>query len=361
MEYKQYVSFINRQKDLAFLKNFIDKQPSELLFLHGPKSSGKTTLLYRFFDQVSKEEKLDIKFFNLRKLLLTNYRDFLQAFFEIDYSNNNKKEVKETREYDLKVFKLSVETIKGLENKTFDPFVVMERELEKLVKKGIKPVIIIDELQALDGIYFNGGRRLITEIFNFFVAMTKESHLAHIIISSSDGYFLETVYTDSRLKKTSEFYEINYLSQEDTLEWLLNLDKYSRIKDYRLNKEEALKIWETVGGSMWEIQALLSKLFSRPLEEVLEEYKHKMLAIFDDYIGFNVAKTEILRFFIEQRKRSRRDLVSLVTQFSEEKVEALLKDLVKNNILYYDPTLAIFYPQGRSLEWGIRLYFTEEV
>ncbi|MFH0926627.1 MAG: ATP-binding protein [bacterium] len=357
MEYKQYVSFINRQKDLAFLKNFIDKQPSELLFLHGPKSSGKTTLLYRFFEQVSKEEKLDVKFFNLRELLLANYKDFLQTFFETDNSNNN-KDIKETREYDLKVFKLSVETLNKLENKKLDPFKVMKRELEKLVKKGIKPVIIIDELQALDKIYFNGERRLITAIFNFFVAMTKESHLAHIIISSSDGYFLETVYTDSRLKKTSEFYEVNYLSQEDTLEWLLNLDKYSKIKEYKLNKEEALKIWETVGGSMWEIQALLSKLFSRPLEEVLEEYKLKMRGILDDYIGFDVVKTEMLRFFLEHKKVSRRDLIPLVTQFSEERVEGLLRDLVKNNILYYDPTLAIFYPQGRSLEWGIKMYFS---
>ena len=45
--------------------------------------------------------------------------------------------------------------------------------------------------------------------------MTKESHLAHIIIASSDGYFLDTVYTDSKLKKTSVFYKVDYLSKED--------------------------------------------------------------------------------------------------------------------------------------------------
>jgi hypothetical protein len=37
----------------------------------------------------------------------------------------------------------------------------------------------------------------------------------------------------------------------------------------------------------------------------------------------------------------------------------LLSDMVHNNILYYNPTTAEFYPQGKSLEWGIKLYFEE--
>ena len=66
------------------------------------------------------------------KLLLLNYESFLRAFFEMKSS----EQVKETRQYDLKVFKLSVETLKGLESRNLDPFVVMEKELEKSNKKG---------------------------------------------------------------------------------------------------------------------------------------------------------------------------------------------------------------------------------
>ncbi|MGA1870309.1 MAG: ATP-binding protein [bacterium] len=350
MKYRQETAFINREKELRALDDFIHKRPSEILFLHGPKSSGKTTLLYRFFEQANKEEKLDIKFINLREILLTNYKEFLQVFFQRDYSGQ-KEDIKEKREYDLKVFKLSIETLKGLENNELDPFAVMKGELRKLVKKGIKPVIIIDELQALDEIYLNGGRRLITELFNFFVAMTKESHLAHIIISSSDGYFIETVYTDSKLKKTSRFYEINYLAYEDTIEWLSNIEKYSCIKDYTLNKDEAEKIWEVVGGSMWEIQVILSEIFSRPLEEVLEQYKLQMRGIIVDYVKADPQKEKIFSLFLNKSTISFAD-VKDVQDFKE-----LLCDMVRNNILYYDPTLAIFYPQGRSLEWGIKLYF----
>ncbi|MGA1826082.1 MAG: ATP-binding protein [bacterium] len=350
MKYRKDVAFINREDELSKLHGYIADRPEAILFIHGPKSSGKTTLLYRFFEKASKEEKLDIKFINLREILLSNYRDFLQSFFQIDYSRQ-KTDIKEKREYDLKVFKLSVETLKGLENKEFDPFVIMKKELLKLTDAGIKPVIIIDELQALDELYLNGGRRLVTELFNFFVAMTKESHIAHIIISSSDGYFIETVYTDSKLKKCSEFFEVNYLSREDSFEWLLNVDKYSKIKDYTLVKEQAQKIWDTVGGSMWEIQSILSKLFHRNLEEVLEEYKLRMRGLIIDYIKANPAKEQILRLFLDKTAISFNDAVEV------QDFEELLRDMVRNNILYYDPTLAIFYPQGRSLELGIKLYF----
>jgi AAA+ ATPase superfamily predicted ATPase len=86
--YRQYVAFINREKELKELGKFVDKEPSEILFLHGPKSSGKTTLLYKFLDQVENKQKLAVKFLNLRKILTEfednyNYRDFLNILFEV--------------------------------------------------------------------------------------------------------------------------------------------------------------------------------------------------------------------------------------------------------------------------------------
>jgi len=38
-------------------------------------------------------------------------------------------------------------------------------------------------------------------------------------------------------------------------------------------------------------------------------------------------------------------------------LENLLQDMVRKNILYFDPTEAVYYPQGKSYHWGIRLYF----
>jgi hypothetical protein len=49
------------------------------------------------------------------------------------------------------------------------------------------------------------------------------------------------------------------------------------------------------------------------------------------------------------------DFETLPIEGSE--LKELLRDMVKNNILYFDPTLAVYYPQGKSYQWGIRLYF----
>jgi AAA+ ATPase superfamily predicted ATPase len=354
-EYRKDVAFINREGELKFLRDYIQIKPESILFLHGPKSSGKTTLLYKFFEQIEKEQRLEVKFLNLREKLINNYKDFIRIFFGIDYSKT-KGDIREKREYNLfKIFKLSVEELKGMESGELDPFEIMKKELIKLNQKGIKPVIIIDELQAIEEVYMNGGkeRSLIIELFNFFVAMTKESHLAHIIIASSDGYFLNTVFNDSKLKKSSEFYKVDYLPKEDVMEWLLNLEKYSKIKDYTLSQEDAEKIWDVVGGSMWEIQHILSQLFQHPPDEVLFDYKQKMLGMITYYIvqKNRKKKEDILRHFIDNDYLGARD--------THEEDAELYRDMVTNNILYFDPTLAVYYPQGKSYQWGIRLYFQQ--
>jgi hypothetical protein len=187
--------------------------------------------------------------------------------------------------------------------------------------------------------------------------MTKESHLAHIIIASSDGYFLDTVYNDSRLKKTSKFFKVDYLDKQDTMDWLLNLEKYSKIKDYTLTQEDAEKIWDTVGGSMWEIEDILSDLFNNPIDDVLTLYKKKMRGIIAHYAMFNKKKREVLRAVKEKKilKDIDSDLETSGIDVSE--LEELLRDMVRNNILYFDPAEAVYYPQSRSYQWGIKLYF----
>ncbi len=175
-ELRKDTAYVNRKNEMEYLKKYINDKPEHILFLQGPKSSGKTTLIYKFLNEIKKEQKIDVKHFNLRQFLIYNYKDFLRCFFEIDYSKS-KEDVKEKREYDLKVFKMSVEVLKGMDSGELEPFKVMEKELQKNVDKGIKNLIIIDELQSLQDIYINGQRLLINEMFNFFVSMTKEIHL----------------------------------------------------------------------------------------------------------------------------------------------------------------------------------------
>ncbi len=121
----------------------------------------------------------------------------------------------------------------------------------------------IDELQALKGIYINGQRELLKELFNFFVAMTNKSHLCHVLIASSDGFFIERIYNDSKLKKTSRFMEVAYLSKKDVTGWLSNLERESAIKGYTLTPEQIERAWQTFGGSCWEISRFLGDILMR--------------------------------------------------------------------------------------------------
>ncbi|MCX6584668.1 MAG: ATP-binding protein [Candidatus Aminicenantes bacterium] len=353
-EYRKDVAFINRQKELAFLEEYISDRPESILFLHGPKSSGKTTLLYKFLEQVGKKQDLNVKFLNLRETFTNVYEDFLKTFFEVQ-KEGEKKENLETN-INVGFFKINSTVEKKILEKRADPFKVMKAEFLKLNKKGVKPILVIDELQALDKVYIDNDkeRLLIIALFNFFVAMTKESHLAHIIISSSDGYFINQVFTDSRLKKTAIFYKIDYLRKEDVTEWLLNLEKYSKIKAYKLSTNDVEKIWDTVGGSMWEIQDILSGLFNKALDQVTSLYIKKIRNMIVDYV-VKPGKMEIeklLRHFIDHDELSKAQI--------DPEEEKLLRDMVRQNILYYDPTEAKYYPQGRSFHNGIRVYFSPE-
>ncbi|MFO7886634.1 MAG: ATP-binding protein [Desulfobacteraceae bacterium] len=86
MEYKNIAPFINRQEEMAYIQQWIEEEPKSILFFYGPKSSGKTTLIYKFVDEhLSDEKKFSVKLFNLREVLLFNYEDFLECFFELGY------------------------------------------------------------------------------------------------------------------------------------------------------------------------------------------------------------------------------------------------------------------------------------
>ncbi len=359
--------FINREREMAFLESWISAKPESILFLYGPKSSGKTTLLYRFIDTHLNSKHYDIKHFNLREMLLVNYQSFLQAFFERKIS----EQVKELRQYARNVFKMSVETIKGLEKRELDPFVVMKRELVKLVKKGKRPVIIIDELQALDDIYFNGQRELLKELFNFFVAMTKESHLCHIIIASSDGYFIDRIYTDSKLKKTSELMAIDYLEQDAVMDWLGHLDTYSKIDTFVLTDDQKQAMWELFGGSCWEISNFLGKLLmvaengcipQNSFDELLHKTLLTQTNIFEDRIGINIPQQQLwqtIATIIATKSQFRlNDLGELVTRniWTETELRQELNTLVHMNFLSYAPPLAAYALQGRSMEQGLIAY-----
>ena len=372
MLYKDKVAFINREKEFEFLKQRVEEIPKDILFIYGPKSSGKTTFLYNFVSQKLKTKKFDVKFFNLREILICNYKDFIRVFFE---QKEDEKTSKTKQVYDLKVFKIELETLRKIESNQIDPFVIMKKELKKNLSQGIKSLIIIDELQALSDIYMNGQRELLKELFNFFVAITKESHLCHVIISSSDGYFIEKLYSASRLLKTSTFLEIDYLAKDDIVYWLNNLEKESGIKDLLLTDQQIERIWHYFGGSTWEIRQFISTL-SRMAEnkkvkdEIIEQEAQKTVVMYkvrfgDFYARYKKEKIELLKtsneLFNKQGFLYLSELKSLTEQglFAPDELYEELGRLVSENYFSYNPETGQYKAQGHSVKLGLEMFCRE--
>ena len=354
MEYDIRVAFVNREREMAELRQYLCGEPNSILFLYGPKSSGKTTLMYRLFEQIEQERGYEINFLNLRKVFLTSYDDFIEAFFKsAEYENGLKSGIR--RQYSLfGLFKLDAFTERMLKKRKEDPFLVMEREFQRLQKKNIRPVVIIDEFHKLDGLYMpDKQKRLMLELMNFFVAMTKESHLCHVVIASSDAFFIEQVYVDSKLRKTSKFMNLDYLEQEDVFTWLSDIRKHNKVLEYTLTEEQIELIWDTVGGSAWEIYSILEDLFRLPLEEIVAGIKGERVAMITDWCfrDREDRRIKVLEKLIHTP-------VQGIKAFQPVQLDTL-GQAVKDNILYYDPVEGVYGVQGRSLEWGIKGYFDE--
>jgi len=368
--YTDKEAFINRENELSFLKNWINRKPNDILFIYGPKSSGKTTLLMKFIDVNLNDKHYNINHFNLREVLIANYVDFIQAFFEVDYSKLP-QEVKQKSEYSLKVFKLSKEIKQSLEEKTLDPFVVIKNELQKIVKKGKRPIIIIDELQALEDIYMNGQRELLKELFNFFVAMTKESHLCHVIIASSDGYFLKRIFEDCKLAKTSNFFSVDYLDESDTMYWLNHLESESAITSFKLTDPQTELIWKYYGGSMWEISDLLghlipcskeSRISDEHLNKIIQKRIEENCARFKHYSGFSenrqVLLEKIYHCCAKANYFDHQDIKALIKNkiYDENTLTIELNRLVQLNYLAFDPSKSAWQLQGNSMFYGLQQF-----
>jgi len=323
------VKFWDREKEKEELMAYLKSEPNAILFVYGPKSSGKSTLLSYVIDELLKDENFNqshqVYWFDLRGKLVSNYRDVVDLFF-IDEDSYRKLQEK-SKNFEaglLKFFKVELSTKELIESRRIDPFVYMEEELRGQEKIGI---IVFDELQKLKDVYMNGNgedknpqRPLVKELFNFFVRLTKVLHLSHVIVMSSDTFFIEEVYSDSTLKNTSEFYLVDFFDDETAVKILI---------DEGVDERVAKKVIAKIGGVPWMMERVLSN--GDPMKKVEDLYKQskaRILSFFDEkkINGEDIGITkEVFKKVLENQ--------SLDTQ--EELIE--LRRLFKEEILFYDP------------------------
>ena len=74
------MKFINREKEVKHLQQHFESEPNSLLFVYGPKSSGKSTLLMHVAGQLD-SRKYSVHFLDLRRVIVKDFDSFLNVFF----------------------------------------------------------------------------------------------------------------------------------------------------------------------------------------------------------------------------------------------------------------------------------------
>ena len=339
------MKFWDREREVKFLKAFIQSEPNAILFVYGPKSSGKSTLLRKVIEDIKEEkkalffDKYQIYWFDLRGKFIPNYESVVDMFFVNEDTEVMKRIRGKKREFTfLKFFTVGSEVYEEIMQRRYDPFEYMEEEIRGSKKKT---VIVFDEIQRLKDVYLNGPnnqREVIDELFNFFVRLTKVSHLSHVFVMTSDAFFIEEIYQSSSLENTSRYFLVDFFDDETT---------YRILREEGLDEEDARYVVENVGGVPWMMEQILNGDVKDTVSELYKSILNKLRLTLQEDRGDD-----------EERYRKEINILKSVVERRSESVEnvdvKILKMLVEREILYYDPINDRITPHTKLHEKAIR-------
>ena len=329
--------FFDREQELKRLLRLVSAEPNLITFIYGPLNSGKTALMTEFIERLP--DDYVVFYINLRGRFINSYEDFMKVLFSVR-DGSLKELLAELLKSGLayggipvpeKVFR------KLIEDEKEDPFLFLENYLRELREKGRRPVLILDELQVIGDLKLNGP--LIYRLFNFFVRLTKETHLSHVFVVTSDSLFIERVYSEALLHGRAEYFLVDDFDRETALAFLKSLG---------LKDDEAELVWNYFGGKpVYLVEAIKHR-------DELEEWCRGEL---EDKVSWLV-------FSLNSLKKSNpelfRGILELFGKFreSEEIVCDELSDsilwAVRNNLLFLNPRRRLLRPQGRLELLAIR-------
>ena len=344
------VTFYDREQETKEIMDTMGMKPRLITFIYGPINSGKTELITHLIEQLPADYV--VFYINLRTKFLASYDDFIESLFEMEMGTDGamtkgKETLAElvsgvtkvagipiTKEFIDYVFK---------DNKPKNAFSYMLKLFEEVKKSGKQPVLILDELQKIGDVNVNGS--MIYELFNFFIDLTKEKHLTHVFVATSDSLFIERVYSEAMLSGRSRHILVDDFDYATTMDFL---DKYG------FSYEEKELAWDYCGGKPVYLVELIN---TRINGESIEEKVHKMfearksqirivineLRLIGDELEYKGKKIEIA----EERVIDALDSFSNTEHRSYEMLNIEEIYLVKRNILFVDAVRGVLKPQSK--------------
>ena len=253
--------FFNRERDKEQFRRVISGEPNLVYFVYGPINSGKTSLVCEVLRELP--EEYVVFYINLRGRMIRDTNNFLDVLFDVDEGRSiTFRQIKEYAKEILKDTGSVIEKVWGIpipenifrgimssEERSKDVFKYLERLFISLKEQGKIPVFVLDELQMLREVVNGGnGRSILSKLFNFYVRMTKETHICHSIAVTSDSLFIEQTYSNARLEGRSEYILVDDLNKEEAFEVYEGMG---------LGDKELL--WENIGGKIGDMIRIYEK------------------------------------------------------------------------------------------------------
>ncbi|PXF60231.1 MAG: ATP-binding protein [Candidatus Methanogaster sp.] len=337
------IQFHNREKKIKEIRSILHAEPSLITFIYGPINSGKTTLISHLIEELP--EAYTPFYINLRTKFLSSYDEFIKSLFEMEMETEG---VKRKRKETLAELVSSVTKVAGIpinkefldyvfkDNKPKNAFAYIIKLFEEVKATGKQPVLILDELQKIGDVKVNGF--LIYELFNFFIDLTKEKHLAHVFVMTSDSLFIEQIYSEAMLEDRCTYLLVDEFDEETTTAFL---------EEYEFSDDEMAVAWKYCGGKPISLVELVNmegdrkgkveemlKIRKGQIEEIVYSLEARYTEMFDavmrtlsefigkekvgykyisDEIKFLVGKNIIFADFVnkELRAQSRLNLLAI--------------------------------------------------
>ncbi|KAG7674713.1 putative ATP-binding protein [Nannochloris sp. 'desiccata'] len=215
----------NRKEELAALNEVFDDSPSELLIVLGPANCGKTKLL----QEVKKDRELGqavigegpppILYLNCRKKDISSPQQFANAIRELVTKDTAFGKWWKAVKLKFPYIQVDLGTLFGPADDPAPPMASIIASLtaclEAIRPLPYKPVIIIDEANVLLDWHDDPGRTQLKALLRFFVATTKEDHLGHFVLASSESFVIDFLEKEGLHTKQYVTQEIGDLATID--------------------------------------------------------------------------------------------------------------------------------------------------
>ena len=347
------IAFHNREKETKEIMDILDSEPSLITFVYGPINSGKTTMVSHLIEELPKNQK--VFYINLRGRLISNYDEFIKVLFDVEHEER----YEQIKKFLKPVVNVLPESYSGIpipkdlflklfkEKEVEDAFVYIETVLRAFYKSDQTPVLVIDELQVIGDLKIDGF--LIYKLFNFFIRLTKELHLAHVFVITSDSLFIEHVYSEAMLEGRCRYLLVDDFDRETTSTFL---------GEHGFTDDEGALAWECCGGKpVYLLELIRADNRGREIEKL-----HRMRA--GELKTFLKTLKELgdkITVKEECYDISYENIVCALKMFPDEEeidmwsIDEISKHyLVRNNILFLDPDRGIIKPQSRLDMLAIR-------